>query len=123
MSPPNIPPEQLERFARELGLSQAILVGWQPGVATHVVTWGASLIDSAQAAQGGNAVKLALGFPEDLCRDLSPRVAAALERAEGKGVRFHNGYLEWPGGGMNLAMLRSLLERAGLQITGSEVPR
>lgn len=78
MSAPTIPPEQLERFARELGLTQAILVGWQPGVATHVVTWGDSLTDSAQAGQGGAAIKRALGFPETLCRALSPRVAAAL---------------------------------------------
>lgn len=85
-SSPIIAPEQLERFARELGLGQAILVGWQRGVATHVVTWGDSFTDSAQAAQGGNAVKRALGFPETQCRSLSPRVAEALARAEAAGV-------------------------------------
>lgn len=82
MSGERIPPEQLERFARELGLTQAILVGWAPDGTTHVVTWGASLVDSAQAAQGGNFVKRALGFPETLCRTLSPRVASALEAAD-----------------------------------------
>jgi hypothetical protein len=71
-------PEQLERFARELGLTQAILAGWSPDGVMHVVTWGASLTDSAQAGQGGAAIKRALGFPETLCRALSPRVAAAL---------------------------------------------
>jgi hypothetical protein len=80
--PTTIPPEQLEGFARELGLTQAILVGWQPCVATHVVTWGDSLTDSAQAAQGGNAVRRALGFPETLCRALSPRVTEAIAHAE-----------------------------------------
>lgn len=75
-------PEQLERFARELGLTQAILVGWAPDGTTHVVTWGDSLTNSAQAAQGGNFVKRALGFPETLCRALSPRVAAALAETE-----------------------------------------
>lgn len=114
--PITIPPELLERFARELGLTQAILAGWAPGGPTHVVTWGASLTDSAQAAQGGNAIKRAIGFPATLCRALSPRVTEALARAEGTMTRFHNGYLEWPGGGMNLAMLRALLARAGLQI-------
>jgi|GEM_PF-7063780 len=79
-------PEQLERFATELGLTQAILVGWSPDGTTHVVTWGASLTDSAQAAQGGNAIKRALGFPETLCRALSPRVTEALARAEVSGV-------------------------------------
>jgi hypothetical protein len=75
-----IPPERLEEFARALGLQQTILVGWANGT-THVVTWGDSLVDSAQAAQGGNFVKKALGFPECACMDLSPRVAAALEKA------------------------------------------
>lgn len=116
-----IPPEQLERFARELGLTQAILAGWAPGGPTHVVTWGDSLTDSAQAAEGGNLIKRAIGFPPTLCRALSPRVTEALARAEGTATRFHNGYLEWPGGGMNLAMLRSLLVRAGLQIVARKV--
>lgn len=80
-APIRIPPEQLEAFARELGLNQAILVGWAPEGTTHVVTWGCSLTDSAQAAQGGNFVKKALGFPETLCRALSPRVTEALARA------------------------------------------
>lgn len=79
-----IPPEQLERFARELRLSQAILVGWTAAGMTHVVTWGDSLTDSAQAGQGGNFVRRALGFPETLCRALSPRVAEALAKAEGE---------------------------------------
>lgn len=81
-SPIIIQPEQLERFARELGLTQAILVGWSPEGTTHVVTWGDSLTDSAQAAQGGNAIKRALGFPETLCRSLSPRVTEALAKAD-----------------------------------------
>lgn len=81
-SPITILPEQLERFARELGLTQAILTGWSPDGTMHVVTWGDSLTDSAQAAQGGNAIKRALGFPETLCRTLSPRVTEALARAE-----------------------------------------
>jgi len=75
-----VPPERLEEFARALGLQQAILVGWAADGTTHVVTWGDSLVDSAQAAQGGNFVKKALGFPECVCMELSPRVAAALER-------------------------------------------
>lgn len=78
----DIPPEQLERFARDQGLSQAILVGWSPDGTTHVVTWGDSLTDSAQAAQGGNFVKKAVGFPECLCMALSPRVADALRAHE-----------------------------------------
>jgi len=81
-APITVLPEQLERFARELGLSQAILVGWAPDGTTHVVTWGDSLTDSAQAGQGGAFVKRALGFPETLCRALSPRVAQVLAEAE-----------------------------------------
>jgi hypothetical protein len=77
-----IPPERLEEFARSLGLQQAILVGWSAATGTtHVVTWGDSLVDSAQAAQGGNVIKRSIGFPECSCRELSPRVAAALRAA------------------------------------------
>lgn len=87
MSAPPIAPGQLEQFARELGLTQAILVGWAPGGTTHVVTWGSSLTDSAQAAQGGNFVKKALGFPECDCMALSPRVAQALRAQEDRALR------------------------------------
>jgi hypothetical protein len=79
-----IPPELLGLLGREQGLTQAILVGWMPSGMTHVVTWGDSLIDSAQAAQGGNFVRRALGFPETLCRELSPRVAEVLADAEAR---------------------------------------
>ncbi len=100
-NPERIPPEKLEEFARALGLRQAILVGWAPDGVTHVVTWGDSLVDSAQAAQGGNVVKRALGFPECLCCELSPRVAAAMS-SEG-----------------TLAVIRKALAKAERETDGS----
>ena len=36
---------------------------------THVVTYGQTLEDCAQAAQGGNFVKKALGWPDSKCQD------------------------------------------------------
>ncbi len=73
-----IPPEELEKFARAHDQRQAIFVGWGNDGLTYVVTWGDSIVDSLQASRGGNVVKQALGFPEALCRDCSPRVRRAL---------------------------------------------
>ena len=78
MADEKIPPEVLRDLALAQGLRQAILVGWGTDGRTHVVTWGESIVDSLQAARGGNAVKAALGFPEAECRDASPRVRRAL---------------------------------------------
>lgn len=51
--------------ARENGLRQVILCAWD-GERTHVVTYGVSTEDCAQAALGGNKIKDALGWPTDL---------------------------------------------------------
>jgi hypothetical protein len=72
MMPKRVPIASLRRFANVLGLSQAILVAWD-GERMHVVTVGKSVEDSVQAAQGGNKVKRALGFPEDLCNSVPAR--------------------------------------------------
>ena len=58
---------------------QVILIAWD-GVATHVVTWGKSVNDCAQAAYAGNLVKKNFGFPEELCRDEPHRVRKLKER-------------------------------------------
>jgi len=73
-----IHPNDVAAFAREHELAQVIVVGWGANGLTHVVTWGESLQDSAQAAQGGNFVKNALGFPDADCRTLAPRMLRAL---------------------------------------------
>lgn len=54
-------------------LRQVILLAWD-GTMTHVVTYGKSLDDCAQAAQGGNLVKKAMGWPPDKCKCKPSRV-------------------------------------------------
>lgn len=71
--PKRIPIAALRRFAGGLELRQAILVAWD-GERTHVVTVGKSVTDAEQAAIGGNKVKRALGFPEELCNAVPARV-------------------------------------------------
>lgn len=70
--------------AKEVGekhpdVRQVILVAWD-GARTHVVTWGKSLEDCAQAAHAGNLAKQSFGFPEDLCRDEPGRVRLLRKR-------------------------------------------
>jgi hypothetical protein len=69
-----IPFEDLEPMLAKYGLRQLIVVAWD-GQETHVATHGKTISDGDQAADGGNFVKLALGWPEHLCEDTSARVA------------------------------------------------
>lgn len=74
-SPESIPFEVAKRIATDHELRQVILVCWD-GVRTHVVTYGVDLVESAQAGQGGNVVKRALGWPESLCDAWPARIEA-----------------------------------------------
>jgi hypothetical protein len=63
--------------------SQVIVVTWDPvNGLTHVVTWGKTKQDCANAAIGGNVVKQALGWPSALeslptwLKDLKEEAAA-----------------------------------------------
>lgn len=55
------------RIAEDYGKRQVILVTWD-GSLTHVATYGATAAECRQAAQGGNLVKAALGWPPEACR-------------------------------------------------------
>lgn len=68
-----------ERVAVEFHCRQVIVVAWD-GERTHVVTFGHTADDSDQAAQGGNFVKTALGWPEQLCNTESPKVTELRRR-------------------------------------------
>lgn len=61
-----IPVAAAKRVAEDYGQRQVVIVTWD-GETTHVVTYGATVADCAQAAEGGNFVKRALGWPERLC--------------------------------------------------------
>jgi hypothetical protein len=69
-----IPISTAQSIAESLDLRQVIIVAWD-GSDTHVATYGGSVTDSANAARGGNRVKQALGWPDNLDTE-SPKVLA-----------------------------------------------
>ncbi len=63
-----IPISVAKKISEEFDLSQVILVAFdKKDGRTHVVTYGQSLEECAHAALGGNMVKKALGWPDNLC--------------------------------------------------------
>lgn len=81
-----LPVSAAERLATEHGQHQVIVLCWD-GQRTHVVTWGDTPETAAQAAEAGNRIKRFLGWPEDLCRAESAKVArmrARIAELEGR---------------------------------------
>jgi hypothetical protein len=78
--PKRIPISAAKRIATEYGCRQVIIVAWD-GTLTHCVTYGVSIEDCDHAAQGGNRIKQALGWPESLRAEPS-RVRAMHRRIE-----------------------------------------
>lgn len=76
-----IPPESLQKFCAQFQLSQAVLLAFD-GERVHVVTWGNTPSDSDHAAEAGNALKKSFNWPNELCRDISPKVQALLDKVE-----------------------------------------
>lgn len=64
--PKRIPIAAARRIAIDHGCSQVIVLAWD-GEKTHVVTYGKTKADCLQAAAGGNKMKRAMGWPEELC--------------------------------------------------------
>lgn len=71
--PRRVPIRVAREVGRQQGLSQVILVAWD-GKRMHVVTWGDTTEACDQAAQGGDLVKKALGYPERDIGTLPSRV-------------------------------------------------
>jgi len=69
--PRRIPIEAAKQVGVAQDCRQIILLAWD-GELTHVVTWGKSVEDCAQAAAGGNMLKVKWGWPE--CNDQPSRV-------------------------------------------------
>ncbi len=69
-----IPISDAKAIGELRGYSQVIVVGWddQTGM-TAVCTWGKTMKQCEQAANGGNFVKKALGFPDEMCQDKPAR--------------------------------------------------
>ena len=73
----NLPWEVAEMIANDYNKRQVIIVTWDVTGAHHVATFGKSIEDSRQAAQGGNFIKKALGFPEEDCKSIPAKVQKA----------------------------------------------
>lgn len=61
--PKRIPISAAKGIAVSQSCRQVILLAWD-GELTHIVTYGKSVDDSAQAAAGGNMLKEKWGWPE-----------------------------------------------------------
>lgn len=71
----NVPIKAAKSIATEYNKNQVIVVCWDnEHKQTHVTTYGRTGEECDQAAQGGNRVKRALGWPESLCGDEPSRV-------------------------------------------------
>ncbi len=68
--PARIPVSAAKKLAEEYDCRQVILMAWD-GKLTHCVTYGKSVEDCTQAAEGGNKIKTALGWPESLMAEPS----------------------------------------------------
>lgn len=69
--PNRIPIKAARAVAEQYNCRQVILLAWD-GKLTHIVTYGTSSEDCAQAAAGGNMLKEKWGWPE--CNDQPSRV-------------------------------------------------
>lgn len=78
--PKRIPISAAKQIANEHDCRQVIVLAWD-GDLTHVVTYGRSEEDCDQAAQGGDKLKSALGWPAT-ANALPSRVKSANARAE-----------------------------------------
>ncbi len=56
------------------------------------------------------------GMPADVMRSAEEAGLSIIPTANANTTKFEGDLLQWPGGGMNLAMLRALLAPAGLRI-------
>lgn len=85
-----IPIKSVKQFAKDHQCKQVIVAAWD-GRRTHIATYGETVEDCDQAAQGGNKIKEALGWPKDLSAEPS-RVRVL--QAENRAARQRIGSLE-----------------------------
>jgi hypothetical protein len=80
--PNRLPIKDAKDLAERRGLRQVILLAWD-GERTHCVTYGVSVEDCDQAAQGGEKMKRVMGWPNwEAQPSRVKRLQAALERAD-----------------------------------------
>ena len=79
-----IPISAAKAIAEKYDKQQVIIVAWDPVFGKeHVTTYGTTLEACAQAAQGGNRVKRALNWPEELCSAQPARVRRKKAKQDG----------------------------------------
>jgi len=61
--PQRIPISAARQVGQRFDCPQVIVLAWD-GELTHIVTWGKTLEDCSQAADGGNRLKEKWGWPE-----------------------------------------------------------
>lgn len=85
--PKRIPIKVAKNVAEETNCQQVILLAWD-GKRTHIVTYGKTADDCAQAAAGGNMLKDKWGWPE--CNDQPSRVRVLEKRVKELEERLKN---------------------------------
>jgi hypothetical protein len=71
----DIPILAAQEIAEKFDKDQVIIVTWDKTYGrTHVTTYGKTLEECKMAADGGNFVKKALGWPDELCHDEPERL-------------------------------------------------
>jgi hypothetical protein len=76
-----VPIEAAKEISEKYDKSQVIIASFDKvhGV-THITTYGQSRDDSEQAGNGGNFIKKALGWPDELCHAKPERIESVLEK-------------------------------------------
>jgi len=70
-----IPIKAAKEFAKNFEKDQVIILTWDKKTnSTWVTTYGKSLKDCEQAANGGNEIKRLLKWPENKCNDIPNRI-------------------------------------------------
>lgn len=78
-----IPISVAKEIAKKYDKDQVIVLTWDKTFGmSHVTTFGKSIEDCAQAAEGGNKLKRVLGWPEELCNEVPRRVKKKLNIIE-----------------------------------------
>lgn len=76
-----IPINWAKKIAEDLGYTQVIIHGYDGNSGIqHVTTFGKSLADCDNAAKGGNVIKKLLGFPEEACKSVPPRIKRKIQK-------------------------------------------
>ncbi len=68
-----IPISAAKEISKKYNKSHVIIVTFKEGTTT-VTTYGDTIKNCKEAAIGGNFVKKALGFPENLCNTMPSRI-------------------------------------------------